>query len=189
MKFTSSSLSLVLFLSAVSTVSSFAPNTVHTTRIGTSATSFNDHIITADTRTSTELGLFGSRWRQARKFNAPAKTIGKGSSITEEEVRSLFTLWNSALATGDSRIVASRYTKVSLSFLLAMFSYDVCLSHTSVSSLFIYCTTKRTPCFCLQSRIRQELTTIPSRITSMPSFSRSLRERSSKERSTLEIVS
>eukprot|EP00970_Alexandrium_tamarense_P011530 scaffold2518_cov272-Alexandrium_tamarense.AAC.4 len=111
MKFTSSSLSLVLFLSAVSTVSSFAPNTVHTTRIGTSATSFNDHIITADTRTSTELGLFGSRWRQARKFNAPAKTIGKGSSITEEEVRSLFTLWNSALATGDSRIVASRYTK------------------------------------------------------------------------------
>merc|ERR1719444_622312 len=30
---------------------------------------------------------------------------------TEEDVRSLFYLWNDALATGDSRIVAKRYTK------------------------------------------------------------------------------
>ncbi|KAL7523421.1 hypothetical protein ACHAXR_000169, partial [Thalassiosira sp. AJA248-18] len=33
------------------------------------------------------------------------------SSITEKEVRALFDLWNSALATGDSRIVADRYIK------------------------------------------------------------------------------
>mmetsp|Transcript_16231 Transcript_16231/g.30963 ORF Transcript_16231/g.30963 Transcript_16231/m.30963 type:complete len:184 (-) Transcript_16231:502-1053(-) len=32
-------------------------------------------------------------------------------SISEKEVRALFELWNSALATGDSRIVASRYAK------------------------------------------------------------------------------
>ena len=32
--------------------------------------------------------------------------------INEKEVRALFELWNSALATRDSRIVASRYTKV-----------------------------------------------------------------------------
>jgi hypothetical protein len=31
--------------------------------------------------------------------------------ITEKEVRALFELWNSALATGDSRIVADRYIK------------------------------------------------------------------------------
>jgi uncharacterized protein (TIGR02246 family) len=31
--------------------------------------------------------------------------------ITEEEVRSLFFLWNDALATGDSRLVAKRYAK------------------------------------------------------------------------------
>ncbi|KAL7553762.1 hypothetical protein ACHAWF_017087 [Thalassiosira exigua] len=31
--------------------------------------------------------------------------------ITEKEVRALFELWNSALATGDSRIVADRYVK------------------------------------------------------------------------------
>mmetsp|Transcript_54437 Transcript_54437/g.65614 ORF Transcript_54437/g.65614 Transcript_54437/m.65614 type:complete len:615 (-) Transcript_54437:243-2087(-) len=33
----------------------------------------------------------------------------KKKKINEEEVRSLFSLWNNALATGDSRVVASRY--------------------------------------------------------------------------------
>jgi hypothetical protein len=58
---------------------------------------------------STSLSLFRSSAKAARKFNAPAKSEG---SPTEAEVRALFELWNSALATGDSRIVASRYTKV-----------------------------------------------------------------------------
>merc|ERR1719310_642275 len=53
---------------------------------------------------STELNLFGSK----RLFNSPAKVEG---DITEKEVKALFELWNDALATGDSRIVASRYTK------------------------------------------------------------------------------
>jgi len=57
---------------------------------------------------STSLDLFGSNWLKARMFNAPAKG---GDDITEKEVRALFELWNDALATGDSRIVASRYTK------------------------------------------------------------------------------
>jgi uncharacterized protein (TIGR02246 family) len=56
----------------------------------------------------TEMNLFGSRKRKAKKFNAPAKSEG---SISESEVRALFYLWNDSLATGDSRIVASRYTK------------------------------------------------------------------------------
>ena len=34
-----------------------------------------------------------------------------GKDITKDEVRALFYLWNNALATGDSRIVASRYAK------------------------------------------------------------------------------
>lgn len=58
---------------------------------------------------STSLSLFSSQSRAASKFNAPAKSKG---DVTEAEVRALFELWNSALATGDSRIVASRYTKV-----------------------------------------------------------------------------
>merc|ERR1719296_500176 len=61
-----------------------------------------------DARTSTSLDLFGSNWLKARMFNAPAKG---GDDITEKEVRGLFELWNDALATGDSAIVASRYTK------------------------------------------------------------------------------
>ena len=55
-----------------------------------------------DAEGSTSLNLFKS------KFNKEAKVDGQ---ITEPEVRALFSLWNSALATGDSRIVANRYTK------------------------------------------------------------------------------
>jgi hypothetical protein len=53
------------------------------------------------------LNLFG--WRKSHSARSPS--TGSKSSITEAEVRGLFELWNSALATGDSRIVASRYTK------------------------------------------------------------------------------
>merc|ERR1712176_1589371 len=37
--------------------------------------------------------------------------IAMGKSISEDEVRSLFSLWNDALATGDSKNVAARYAK------------------------------------------------------------------------------
>jgi len=37
--------------------------------------------------------------------------IAMGKSITEDEVRGLFDLWNDALATGDSKKVAGRYSK------------------------------------------------------------------------------
>ena len=50
---------------------------------------------------STELNLFGFGKKAAAPADAP----------TEAEVRALFELWNQALATGDSRIVASRYSK------------------------------------------------------------------------------
>jgi hypothetical protein len=52
---------------------------------------------------STSINLFGF----GKTVDAPTST-----DITEKEVRALFELWNSALATGDSRIVASRYCKV-----------------------------------------------------------------------------
>merc|ERR1719343_1309387 len=45
---------------------------------------------------------------------APEEVAAKASAsakINEEEVRALFSLWNNALATGDSRIVASRYAE------------------------------------------------------------------------------
>jgi len=58
--------------------------------------------------TSSALNLFGMNTLKQKMFNKPAKT---SSDISEKEVRALFELWNSALATGDSRIVASRYAK------------------------------------------------------------------------------
>jgi hypothetical protein len=43
------------------------------------------------------------------------RSISTGSKdISEPEVRALFNLWNNALATGDSRIVAKRYAKESI---------------------------------------------------------------------------
>jgi len=69
--------------------------------------------VTSTSSRSTSRSLLGST-KAARKFNAPAKSKSKSKgAVTEGEVRALFELWNSALATGDSRIVASRYTKVS----------------------------------------------------------------------------
>eukprot|EP00586_Coscinodiscus_wailesii_P002762 CAMPEP_0172477382 /NCGR_PEP_ID=MMETSP1066-20121228/471_1 /TAXON_ID=671091 /ORGANISM="Coscinodiscus wailesii, Strain CCMP2513" /LENGTH=210 /DNA_ID=CAMNT_0013235821 /DNA_START=84 /DNA_END=712 /DNA_ORIENTATION=- len=76
------------------------------------------------TTSPTSLDLFGLRRRkksleviESKEANgsvAPPRANGKirdlkKKSISEEEVRSLFSLWNNALATGDSRIVASRY--------------------------------------------------------------------------------
>ena len=61
-------------------------------------------------RQLTELNLFG--FGKYEKFDKAANVDGE---ITPKEVRALFELWNAALATGDSRVVANRYTKVGLS--------------------------------------------------------------------------
>jgi hypothetical protein len=89
----------------------FVPTTDTSAIHGLSNSGYIPVIYQASTvSSSTSLSLFSSATRAARKFNAPAKSDG---APTEKEVRALFELWNSALATGDSKIVASRYTKVS----------------------------------------------------------------------------
>ena len=60
------------------------------------------------TPSSTELSM-GLRTFLSGKAKGTKSKVGK--DISTEEVRSLFSLWNNALATGDSRIVASRYAK------------------------------------------------------------------------------
>jgi len=57
------------------------------------------------------------------------KAMVSDKDITEKEVRGLFDLWNTALATGDSKVVAGRYTKVRCGM---MFVY-VCISFAFVS--------------------------------------------------------
>ena len=57
----------------------------------------------------------GSKKRTFGKVQLGADTTsGAAKDITESEVRALFSLWNNALATGDSRIVAKRYAKESI---------------------------------------------------------------------------
>jgi uncharacterized protein (TIGR02246 family) len=81
---------------------------------------------------SSALNLFGSNWLKQKAFNRPAKK--SLSDINEKEVRALFELWNSALATGDSRIVASRYTKDPV--LLATVSDQPRTDYASVKDYF-----------------------------------------------------
>lgn len=98
-----------VFFASIFDASAFAPNAAlsQVTRTTANPVLFG---FTTDARPSSELNLFGSRWRKTRHINSLAKV--KNTRITEKEVRALFEVWNSALATGDSRIVASRYTKV-----------------------------------------------------------------------------
>lgn len=55
--------------------------------------------------------MAGVRTFLRRTFGSSATTSTAGPDITKDEVRALFSLWNNALATGDSRIVAKRYAK------------------------------------------------------------------------------
>ena len=94
--------SIAVALTLAATANAFAPNAP----VNRVANTGVNNIVAGPVSTSarnTELNLFG--------FGK--KTSEVKSDITEKEVRALFELWNAALATGDSRIVASRYTKVS----------------------------------------------------------------------------
>ena len=57
---------------------------------------------------TTSLDAFGVRTAKNILFKDASASIGK--DITEEEVRSLFYMWNDALATGSPKTVASRYS-------------------------------------------------------------------------------
>mmetsp|Transcript_9187 Transcript_9187/g.22459 ORF Transcript_9187/g.22459 Transcript_9187/m.22459 type:complete len:125 (-) Transcript_9187:1158-1532(-) len=110
MKFASIAVALTL---ATQTVA-FAPSAgISNSRVAQTTNGVLDNIVAvgpvSTSARNTELNLFG--FGKKRKFNEPAKVDG---DITEGEVRGLFELWNDALATGDSAIVASRYTKVSV---------------------------------------------------------------------------
>mmetsp|Transcript_2685 Transcript_2685/g.3877 ORF Transcript_2685/g.3877 Transcript_2685/m.3877 type:complete len:614 (+) Transcript_2685:136-1977(+) len=93
---------IVLGLSLLTGASAFAPSTRFGAQPSAIKTISVNPVEYVSSTSSTSLNLF------KKKFNAPAAVEGE---ITEAEVRALFSLWNSALATGDSRIVASRYTK------------------------------------------------------------------------------
>jgi hypothetical protein len=111
MRFASIAIAFTLATGSTGFAPKAAAPTIHSiTNSGLSPAFYEAADVPRTSGRSTSLSLFSSSAKAARKFNSPAKTEG---AVTEAEVRALFALWNSALATGDSRIVASRYTKVS----------------------------------------------------------------------------
>ena len=98
MKFTNSALVVVAAVAASSGVSAFAPATPVVSRM--------THSSVAAPASATELNM-GLRSFFSRKKKIVQSTAG--ADITKDEVRALFSLWNNALATGDSRLVAIRY--------------------------------------------------------------------------------
>ena len=112
MKFTAT---VIIGLQLFSNASAFAPGAVQTRSV--SSTTLNNSLrtlaITADQRKPKipaiiqEVQTIAPTTSPKMGISSPAAT----TTPTEKEVRALFELWNSALATGDSRIVADRYIK------------------------------------------------------------------------------
>jgi len=101
MKFTSAAILAVAAVAGTfdaSGVTAFAPAAPAVSRMT------NSYV--GEPVSSTELNM-GLRSFFSRNKNVARSTAEK--DITEVEVRALFSLWNNALATGDSRLVASRY--------------------------------------------------------------------------------
>jgi len=108
MKFTSAALLAAAAIAAsYDGVSAFAPATPVVSRVS--------HASVAAPTSATELNM-GLRSFFSRNKKIARSTAGK--DITKDEVRALFSLWNNALATGDSRLVASRYATKSGAVLL-----------------------------------------------------------------------
>jgi hypothetical protein len=101
MMFKSATLMLALVAMSASSTDAFAfqPNS----RLpATFERTFDSSVSTMST-TKLNMGL--------RTFFSGKTKSKAGADFSTEEVRALFSLWNNALATGDSRIVASRYAK------------------------------------------------------------------------------
>ena len=64
----------------------------------------------ATTSTETDVKVNGAS-KTKKDVPAVPSTTSTEDLATEDEIRGLFQLWNDALATGDSRIVASRYAE------------------------------------------------------------------------------
>lgn len=101
MKFTSAAL-----LAAVAVVGTFDASGVSAFAPATPVVAPRMASNVAAPASATELNM-GLRSFFSRKAKVAKSTAGP--DITKDEVRALFSLWNNALATGDSRIVASRY--------------------------------------------------------------------------------
>jgi len=107
MKFTS--LAAVCALQ-ISSSAAFAPAPVHSRRSLSTGLNNNIRNLAVSAGKPKTVEKSSKKPEVATKFFVETEKAPAGD-ITEKEVRALFELWNSALATGDSRIVADRYIK------------------------------------------------------------------------------
>lgn len=103
------STNFAIFVAAIGTVHAFTPNAARNAQFGVTSTS-SPLSVKLGEQSSTSLKVF-KRLRNKLSKGKSSAVASSEDLISKEEVRALFSLWNDALATGDSRIVASRYTK------------------------------------------------------------------------------
>ena len=124
MQFTNAALTLAVVAATAGTSGAFAPTTRNVAFAPASSTA----VFAEDDSMSFEF-VPTRRIRRAVKVEKPAAVaeqpffVGSEepapvSDISPKQVRALFSLWNNALATGDSRLVASRYATKSGAVLL-----------------------------------------------------------------------
>eukprot|EP00567_Pseudictyota_dubia_P003307 CAMPEP_0197432198 /NCGR_PEP_ID=MMETSP1175-20131217/293_1 /TAXON_ID=1003142 /ORGANISM="Triceratium dubium, Strain CCMP147" /LENGTH=271 /DNA_ID=CAMNT_0042960209 /DNA_START=24 /DNA_END=836 /DNA_ORIENTATION=- len=111
---------LALLAAVVGGQSAVSAFTVANHGAGVSQTAFAPRVLAPADESSTALAG-RRRSKKGRTFGLGKANLNKSDSsstrakdISPEEVRALFSLWNNALATKDSRIVAKRYAKESI---------------------------------------------------------------------------
>jgi len=149
MKFTNAALSFAVATATALTTDAFAPVTRSST-FGVSTTSTT--VFAEDDSMSFEFvpvrKVARSPVKVQKSVAAAPESAGKpfflnadepaqaSESITPKQVRALFSLWNNALATGDSRLVASRYATKSGAVLLPTVSDTPRTDFASIKDYF-----------------------------------------------------
>lgn len=85
-------------------------------------------------------------------LSSQTKDLPDPDTVTEESIRSLFYLWNNALATGESRLVAKRYAKDAV--LLAAISDEPRMDYDSIKEYYDEFLKKKPQKEIIEGRIR-----------------------------------
>ena len=114
-------------------------------------------------------------WKIAHHHSSVMPEAGKPVAITEDEVKSLFSLWNNALATRKS---VGHTTQTATSTIPVFLTFPPLFVISQLTVTLLPSDTLASPFFCLPFLILLALTTLASRITLTPSCSRNPKEKS-----------
>ncbi len=144
MQFTNAALSLVVVAAAAGTSSAFAPVSRNTGFAPASSTAVFaeddsmafEFVPIRKVRKSVQVEKKVQVAEEKPFFLESEELAPSASDITPKQVRALFSLWNNALATGDSRLVASRYATKSGAVLLPTVSDTPRTDYTGIKDYF-----------------------------------------------------